>query len=225
MNPLRWMLPAALAVMLAACSKSPSPSSATQQALTDIAESEELILKLTPLLRKVGAGLASLQLPDNDARALFAETIAINAVTGPDPDSSETFSISGVSRLNFAVSGDTVPMERAKLALWPRALEGVTAFRQKKLFPVRGTFTDADHTAFVCTTGFEALAVMEDSRLRQLEGTLEITWTKSGTGWLASSWITKKLTATDATKAFFTEALDTAIPDESTRWRSRFCQH
>ncbi len=225
MNPLRWMLPGALAVMLAACSKSPSPSSATQQALTDIAESEELILKLTPLLRKISAGLASLQLPDNDARALFAETVKINGEAGPDPDESETFSIPGVSRLTFAMSGDTELIERGTLALWPRALEGVTAFRQKKLFPIRGAFTDAEHAAFVCATGFEALAAMQSGRLRQLEGTLEITWTKSGSGWLASSWITKKLTATEAAKPFFTEALDTAIPDETTRWRARYCQH
>jgi len=207
------------------CSRKSPESPSAQSALTDLAESEELILKLTPETKKLGAALGTLKLPNEATLPMFAGTVTVNQIAGPKVDAAETYSIPGVSRAVFSISADTAATERSQLSLWEKALNGVVEFRQKKLFPIRGSFTRGDHQTFVCTTGFEGLATMQSGMFRQMEGTVDITWTKSGDAWLVSAWITKKLFVTDAPQLFFTEALDTAIPDETTRWRARYCQH
>ena len=93
-----------------------SAASVNEKAIASIVSSEELILSLTPKLKKLNRSLANLRLPDAVSRELFSNRIEVsNRISPPDAkidlDQGITFGKWGVKS-----SGETMSSE--DLILW-----------------------------------------------------------------------------------------------------------
>lgn len=195
-----------------------STVSEDQQAIVSIVSSEELILSLTPQLRKLNRSLANLQMPDEGARELFSNSVeVISRISLPDAEPNSDQGISS-TKWNINLEGESTASE--DLVLWKPLLSQIKYLKHGKFYFVRGSFVDADRTKYQSLLGSSGSAVLKDGQVLGWSAKVEASWMRdpSGNHWSISKWKTKSLETTRRQAPIFVDVLDEALKDK-TAWQ------
>ncbi len=180
-----------------------------------IVSSEELILALTPELRRLNKSLANLQIPDEVSRDLFADTVMVaSRVTDPLPAAEI---VEGISRETWDIKDVAESVGRNELVLWEKLFSSVKYIEHGKFYFVRGSFIGPDRTQYQSDLGSTGSALLDDARILGWTAKVEVTWSRAPKDdrWTISSWKTKSLETTVARASIFTDVLADVIEDDA----------
>ena len=178
---------------------------------------EETIGSLVPSINKLGRAVRDLQLPGHVAGHLFAsDATAVGLVRRNAPTHDRALDL---LVYNWSIQTVDEPVSQIWGALW----DEVYYFNEARFGVLRG-FTKSDGI-FATTLQFSAKGKTVEGAPAAWKGEVDVHWHKSGEEWMIQRWRTKNLTTTRAEATFFTEVLDTAIPDLKERARARNSVH
>ena len=203
------------------------------QTIRGIVASEELILELTPELKRLSRSVLNLKLPDHDGGHLFGESVAVIDLQ-PDSLPEPTGTIASVS-----LRSSTWPIETAEhstdktaLGLWRPLFAAVDYFEHAKFYFVRGNFVDESLQTFEAEVGFAGLARTRAGTLRAVTAQQTVLWRRGESSdgaeeaaWQIIAWRQKSLDTVDGQKPLFSEVLDVALPDADDLARARTSEH
>ncbi len=187
-------------------------SSHEDRIVSHVKESEELILTLTPELKKLNESVLNLVLPDHHSTNLFAENVTV---------------------VPFPADGDSPAAQastsRSQLSLCRELIGSVDHFVNAKFYFVRGEV--AADGVFESEMGFDALARTANGAWRSIHGSLDVTWNKADRSengepqWKITAWRGTKLEAEDRDALMFEDVLALAIPDAEVRADAQSAVH
>ena len=167
---------------------------------------ENSIREVDVALAKLEVSLLNLQLPTEQARALFTDEVAVTDLVSTSPGAS-----SQLGAISTAWSTGTAGRHQGdSLAIWRQFLGNVKYLKYAELRIADARFTNRKRLALVATVSFAALA-RTDSGLRHATAKLELTFQRSSvsqTDWRISRWETKSFGTTDRENFLFEESLD-----------------
>ncbi|MED6335717.1 MAG: hypothetical protein VYE81_09970, partial [Planctomycetota bacterium] len=102
----------------------------------EMAAAEEAIVELGPALARMSASVENLQVPDAQARRLFADSVAIVDIAGPR--NGEELAAGAVQGSRPALSGPPLSVARQALDLWRGLLGNASLFEYAAFRVVRG---------------------------------------------------------------------------------------
>ena len=189
-----------------------------EQSIESIVSSEELILSLTPKLKKLNKSLANLRLPDDVSRGLFSDLIEVSNRISPPADRIDLYQ--GFSCGNWGVNGLAETTSSPDLVLWEQLFSGIKYLNHGKFNFVRGSFANPERTEYQSLLGSSGSAVLASGQIMGWNAKVEAVWSRDLTGdqWKISKWKTKSLETTLGEEPIFVEVLDDALKDKMA-WR------
>ena len=198
---------------------SPVPAAGAQEASPwdEMVASEEAIVQIAPLLKRLDHSVLNLHLPDESARTVFGDLVRV-----VDLDSVEYGTGNGlgaVGRTSHQPAAGEVA--RRDLALWRPLLDHVEYFDHARFVVIRGQLRADNPERLETDLGFQALAHVADGRL-WLRGELSATWAagpplqKDGPpSWRIAEWRTGELRTVAVDRPLFAEVLDHVLEPEA----------
>jgi len=185
------------------------------QSIASIVSSEELILSLTPKLKKLNRSLANLRLPDEVSRELFSNRIDVASRIAPPQ--AEIDIDSGISSSKWDINEVGESTSSQELILWEPFFSGIKYLNHGKFYFVRGSFTNTDRTKYQSLLGSSGSAVLATGQVLGWSAKVEAVWSRdlNSNQWAISQWKTKSLKTTLADEPIFAEVLDDALKDQA----------
>ena len=185
------------------------------ESIESIVSSEELILALTPELRRLNKSLANLQVPDEVSKELFSENVEVAARLAASKSKTEI--IAGISTQTWDVSDSSKTVARTELVLWEPLFSNVRYVKHGKFYFVSGTFADRDRTEYQSNLGGAGSAVLSDGSILGWSAKIEATWSRvpNEDVWTISKWKTKSFSTTAAVATVFVDVLADVIEDDA----------
>ncbi|MAE63939.1 MAG: hypothetical protein CMJ18_06665 [Phycisphaeraceae bacterium] len=191
-----------------------------------IVEPEELIGRLMPRLRHLDQAALNLQVPDHDARQLFADEVRVRdlAPNAPAPaagsDVLETrLAPWPVTDAEASRSIDTAP-------IWRGYLSSIESFEHAHFYIVRGRL--ASDGTLETDMGFTGLARTSSGALEAVHARQQVVWTRTRAEkdpWRITTWRQGKFERRLRESAMFRESLDLALQDPRDLERARTSRH
>ena len=217
-------------------------------------ESEGLILDLTPRLKELlNTSVRNLSLPDELGVELFAEYATVVDLADEAPHEKKNLPSLQLRKFSWAIDGTVTKTPRKELALWHALFESVDYFERAGFKFVRNHFDDVDRNLLHSDVAFEGLARDRTGHLVLVKAEQSVSWrpnletSESSTStsasnsakadkapagkpskadqWQIVAWTQTSLETILAEQPFFTETLDTAVPDAQLRNRLRDSIH
>jgi hypothetical protein len=189
-----------------------------EHSITSIVSSEELILSLTPKLKKLNKSLANLRLPDDVSRQLFANQIEVSNRISPPQGESDIYP--GIFSSKWDISSESETTSAEDLILWEPLISDIKYLNHGKFNFVRGSFADAERTKYQSLLGSSGSAVLDSGQILGWTAKVEAVWSRDpdNNQWAISKWKTKSLETTLSETPIFAEVLDDALRDKES-WR------
>lgn len=202
-----------------------------ERQIEDLVAAEELILKLTPELPRLGKGFMNFSLPDSNSVELFATQVEVaDLLPEPHelhPEPAHSLNQMGVRTLKWDVAAEFVPTPCAELALWKPLLAESDYFQFARFYFIKAEFADAAHTALDAEMGCEGLVRTATGAWRSYKGKQQVVWRAepSAAGeeprWQIASWRQLEFKSYDRQRLMFEEVTAQATaPDLAARLRS-----
>lgn len=191
--------------------------------------SEDLILKLSPVLTRLSESALNLRLPDYGGRALFGEEVTVVDV-GPRTGDGVRLDSIGASVENYRPAAEVVT-SGGDIDLWRELLGEARYFEHAKFYFVRGELRDEARDRFDTHMGFSGLARDDDQSWRALHVEQDVTWRKlkdapaDSPGWEIERWVTTHADVMRADRRLFRDVLREVVPDGRTRLLARQAPH
>ncbi len=206
---------------------------ATNTRVESLIDSEELLLRLTPELKKLARSVLNLQLPDVHSAALFERRLDVVNLAPGQPDPANATPLWRSTKLSdWRISTTHQQRDREAANLWQPLFETVAYFEHAKFYFVKGHFVDAKHEHWEAEMGFRGLARQGDDAWRVVKAKQIVRWKGTPslvpdreTKWTIESWQQVNLTSFDSSRRLFAEVLDQALPDDVQRARARRSIH
>lgn len=199
----------------------------TRETVHEIVSSEELILELTPRLKKLNESVMNLRFPDHRSFDLFEDTIVVNDLDSADKlmTVQELSGVVGAKIQKWPVQGEDISVRVKERRLWQTLIEGVDYFEQAKFYIIRGNFDSADDRLFDCEMGFSGLARMQNGSWRGIRGKQQVSWrnvidsnnenvNNNDRPWRIYRWHLKDLQITESPRLLFSEVLSRSVISE-----------
>ncbi len=193
-------------------------ASEEEQSISSIVSSEELILSLTPKLKKLNKSLANLRLPDEVSRDLFSNRIEISNRISPPKAKSKIYS--GISFLNWDINEASESSSSQELIIWEQLFSEIKYLNHGKFYFVRGSFANPEQTKYQSLLGSSGSAVLATGQVLGWTAKVEAVWSRDPNSdqWAISKWKTKSLKTKLVEEPIFSEVLDDVLKDKSA-WR------
>jgi len=208
----------------------PEPTLEDQTVGTVVA-TEELILQLTPELKKLSAAALNLKLPDDQSVGLFADPLQQLTDIAPTPDS-DLVTVQAVRTAKWVAATATGTMPRSQLTLWKPLLDEVDYFEHAKFYFIRGELTGprgGKSVRFDTELGFQGLAKTKAGSWRAIRSRQHVIWSRSTDapppGWHIKIWEHLEMSSTDTPRRMFRSVLHEALPDDDQRRRAERSLH
>ena len=192
-----------------------SAASVNEKAIASIVSSEELILSLTPKLKKLNRSLANLRLPDAVSRELFSNRIEVaNRISPPD---AEIDLDQGISFGKWGVKSSGETMSSEDLILWEQLFSGIKYLNHGKFNFVRGSFANPERKEYQSLLGSSGSAVLNTGQVLGWSAKVEAVWSRDLTSneWTISKWKTKSFETTLGQQQIFANVIDQALKDKA----------
>jgi hypothetical protein len=221
-----------------------SRSGRDDETIRGIVASEELILELTPRLGLLSRSALNLALPDEGAREIFAERVAVVDLAAEEPRLGRELAASS-ARVRTWRPGEREERAAQDLALWRPFLERVHYFEHARFYLKDGRFSGSGFRVFDSDAGFEGLARTKDGAWSGARGKLRVVWERApeapvggggagpapaaaaggGALWRIAALETRSLETTDSGELLFAEVLDRALPRAADLEKARRSLH
>ena len=199
--------------------------------------SEELILKLTPELKKLSAAALNLRLPDDQSIGLFGDPLEqLTDIAQPpvsyQPPDSDLATVQAVRTAAWDAATETSNLPRSQLKLWQPLLDEVDYFEHAKFYFIRGELTGPrvdESKRFRAELGFRGLARTKAGSWRAIHSRQQVVWSRvtdaAESGWHITAWEHQDMSVTDAPQRMFRSVLHEALLDEDQRRRAERSLH
>jgi hypothetical protein len=185
------------------------------KAWQQMVKAEELLLELTPHLRRLDAGLHDLCLPDEASLPLFAEEVLVADLSPGIPQrTSRRHPRTGSEAAEWAVSELPQILRKEQLRLWAPLLSQVHRFEHGKFYFVSGRHVEGRRPLYESLLGFNGVARSVSGKLLWIRAKLGLTWSKKPQAargevrWHIAEWRLEKLETAGADRLLFEEVLD-----------------
>jgi len=149
--------------------------------IAEMVESEEVLLQLTPQLKKLARSVANLELPDHHSLELFEDQLTLVDLSTADLDGHDATELSfPYSSGAFGVEETARQTSRDELSFWAPMLEGVQYFERAKFYFHHGDFATDERDIWIGDTRFAATARLQSGEIASLHARAESTWVKTG---------------------------------------------
>ncbi|MFT5283912.1 MAG: hypothetical protein ACI8TQ_000063 [Planctomycetota bacterium] len=144
-------------------------------------ESEEVLLNLTPLLKKLGRSVANLNLPDHHSIELFQDELSVVDLT---EDSQKVHLVEEhslpFSTGSYETGSNTLKVAAGDLDLWKALLADVDYFEHDKFYFHHGDFGNEERDIWIGDTRFSGLARLKAGGFAAFHAKLKLTWVNTG---------------------------------------------
>lgn len=206
--------------------KEPAP---TRTTLADLVESEDLILELTPKLKKLNRSVNKGQLPSQSGKSLFAKTVSLGDITEQETES-ESFNFIDSKSFQREI-GNATKLELESLRIWHPVLDKIEvgSFRSAGFKIVRGNFSKqegknshqgSDTSRFETFVKFDGLAQLKEGPWISIHATQSVNWKNfadpdsNKSDWKIVSWDQDTFEISTREQMMFRDVLTEAIPTE-----------
>ena len=193
--------------------------------------SEELILKLTPELKKLSAAAVNLKLPDEQSVGLFEDPLVQLTDIAQSPGS-DAVTVGAVRVAAWDAATATGKLPRSQLAIWEPLLDKVDHFQHATFYFIRGELTGSqggESKRFDTELGFHGLARTKAGSWRAIHSRQRVVWSRATDttrpGWRIAVWEHLDMSVTDAPRQMFRTVLREALPDKEQRFRAERSLH
>lgn len=203
----------------------------TRTSLSDLVESENLILELTPELKKLNRSVDTGRLPSPASSSLFASSVKVIDV---DNQQTEIESFDFISSKSFARAvGEEQTLSTDDLKIWPSILDEIKvgSFQSAGFKIVRGNFAktpsransdvqESDTSRFETHVKFDGLAQLKSGAWISIHAIQNIDWQNfadPGSGssqWKIVGWQQETFEIATRDQLMFRDALREAIPED-----------
>ncbi len=199
-----------------------------------IQASEELILALTPQLKKLNKSVMNLKFPDHQSHQLFeAEVTALDLVKEALPSFyTEFFPSVAVGIREWKLDGETRSVPLDELQMYQPFLQDVAYFEYAKFKIKKGHFIDDSHDNYESIILFSGTAEMKSGQLFAIKSQQIVRWRKQpglvedkGAAWRIYDWRIQHFKTIETDQKLFTEVLDSVLVDSSDLARARDSIH
>ncbi len=196
----------------------------------EINAAENLLMALTPELRKLGDSVADLSLPDFRSGHLFGDEVILKDLAGGGIEDLVLPAVSITVR-ERQESGEEGLVAKAELSLWRPLLDRVSYFVQARFRFVEGHFVGPARDLYETELHFEGLARMKGDRWISVDVDQRVLWRRAPEagdaepGWRIAAWRTDHWTVQESDERLFTEVLAAAVVDAEDLKRARRSNH
>ena len=149
--------------------------------LTEMVASEEVLLQLTPLMKKLARSAANLQLPDHHSRELFHQELSLVDLANQPQSVHETDELSVPFRHgNYSIAANRTRVASSELSLWQSLFADVDYFEHDKFYIHHGNFANQERDIWIGDTRFSGVAHLKTGGIAALHAKLELTWINTG---------------------------------------------
>lgn len=196
----------------------------TEEQIREVVESEELLLSLTPQLKKLASSAMNLQLPDFRSSDLFSDQVTVTDLDAEHRDhvDHEVESVS-IAVDKWDIAAEPITASPEELDLWRPLLERVEYFEHAKFYLVRGDYVGDSRDRWEAEVGFAGLARLKDGQWCSVKASQDMQFARQPTSvaqskedWRIVDWRLHYLKTMRASKPLFREVLDEALPDSET---------
>lgn len=157
------------------------PDAELRAEIAEMVESEEVLLQLTPDLKKLARSAKNLELPDHASRHLFEDRLTVLDLADGAPEShaAEGFSIP-LDESHWALAPAAVETSREEFAFWAPLLADVAYFEFAKFYFHHGDFGNDERDIWIGDTRFAGTARLADGSVAAFHAKANSTWVKTG---------------------------------------------
>lgn len=188
--------------------------------VAQIVGNEELIIALTPSMQRLSASIHNLKLPDQRARALFADRVLVTDLV-PDPPSRQ---VPAPDQTWTCVSKPSI-QSREQLNLWKRFLANVAYFENAKFAFIDAHRMSSSNSQFATRIKFRGRARLLNGHWADCQARLQLNWERVRNQWLIAGWRLEQLKTLESPQLLFEDQLKSAISDTSTRLQFEESKH
>jgi hypothetical protein len=193
------------------------PGRETRERIAVMVESEELLLSLTPDLKKVARSAMNLRLVDHRSLELFADRVEVVDVAGGASEAHV------VDALDFEVRERSWPVEdgattvaREELSMWEPVLSQLEYLEHAKFYFHHGDFASSALDHWVGDVRFSGVARTRTGDLVALHAAQDVHFVKETDGeedvWRIRRWGLREMHAEETREPLFEEVLDRVLP-------------
>ena len=145
-----------------------------------LVESEELILKLAPLLDGLASSVENLRLPDHHSALLFARKVEVRDLAAGSARDAGPIGEGLVDRERWKSAAAPQRVDRDDLALWRPMLDRIAYFESAEFHFVDGDLEGGLRPSFAATLGFSGLARTVSGQWVAVSARVETHWKPMG---------------------------------------------
>ena len=198
----------------------------------EIVATEELILELTPKLKRLTSGVLNLQLPDYQGHLIFEPTVVVKDIGSEHEQGRDVVGQLAIVESDWPVATSSQAIPREELRIWQPLLSSIDFFEHAKFYFVDGRFLDEELEVFEADFGFKALARNCTGHESAIKGSIVVQWRRqkgnkeqTAPSWLIHSFETVRLHTIQTPRQMFTETLDQNLPRDSDHQLARTSHH
>ncbi len=192
-----------------------------EEQIREVVESEELLLSLTPELKKMAVSAKNLQLPDFRSRELFADQVTFTDLDAHhEPHVGHQVESVDIAVDKWDIDAKPKTVSLADMDMWRPLLQRVNYFEHAKFYLVRGDYTDESRDRWEAEVGFAALAKLNDGQWCSVKASQDVQFARAPSHaaqtkdkWQIVDWRLSKLKTIRTSRPIFREVLDEAVPD------------
>ncbi len=209
------------------------PLRETRERVAVMVESEELLLGLTPKLKKLSGSAKNLALPDHVSRELFEPMVTTIDLEDAPPSTERTSDLAlALETRHWSVAATRARMSADELELWSPLLAEVRYFEHAKFYFHHGDFLTEDRDVWASDLRFAGTARLVSGELAGVHAKARVVWVDTGevdaedeAVWRIANWETVLAEAEAVPARLFEEVLDRALPDADDLTRARRSIH
>ena len=167
--------------------------------LKDTFDSEELLFKQMPGLKKLSDGTANLVIPDHRSDALFGESVAVRDLARDVSTVLDREVVSvAVSTAAWPIADSEHTRGQAELSIWQPYLSQLSYFAHAKFYFIDAAFNDGSRTSWMAEFGFRGFARTRSGVWQTVRAVVDTQWQRKDTdgsaydGWKISEWHTRR---------------------------------
>ncbi len=196
-----------------------------RRTLAQVIDSEELILRYTPRLKKLSKTVGNLTLVDYQSADLFAPKVEVRGLASGSVPATPSDLLASEA-YPWPLDPRTRTGAMAKVDPWRPLFDVVDYFEHAKVYFIRGGFEDGAGKRWTAVTGLTALAKGKDGRWLSVHGqqTLLFERDENGTAddegrqpWHIVSWTQDALDVRSVRERLFAEVSDAALVGPAVR--------
>ncbi len=194
-------------------------STSERELVSQLVESEELLLALTPELKKLNQSAMNLRLGDHHSLSMFADELKLYDIQSLAGEG-------GNQKLEVASSAKT--LRPADTGIWQALFDGVDYFENAKFYLISGTINAENQ--FESQMGFAGLAKNVAGHWNSIKIKSAVTWTNETpeneqSEWKIASWKTKRIEISESNNLYFREVSNECLPRPFDLYRARTSKH